>query len=928
MQEIEKVGLLFCPLEGHGFWDLQSEELDQVAVRFDARLEWTDGSSPQQSQTMHVDPKFPKFDSDLEWAISKPTYDCIVEKSAKVMLWVYLLKGDVSEQIGELELDIANEADQLFTSDLSDSRRDLAEWRSLKSIQMDSPKLLCSLIAEYQGRTLQDGSAFDMDQRNSSKCSPPQNPLVPILVEEAGYFLLGDKGMATDMFYFTIVIGSVVGISQTTGEDPLFISYLLFGNEVMTDPFEDSAVFAQEMATAKIFSDIESVTKFFTQLKPVTFNLCNHVTGEALAQCQADFAAAFAKFENPRALLEQGRFVEFNTVVQANASINESGQKPQILVRVSLGTSPDYAGTSVENVNLDDDLEQAQNRTFGSAEPVSKSTFGQKRSPRLFSTPTTEAEVQTTDTQKEKMRTAIIEKYTSNTPPLFQPIVGHEQTQQAQMISNEDIAEKDAGVKRMQGSKSAEEGDRTISSIASQAFERPESQIQRTYHKYRFILDVKSVGLVSDTCQPYRCLIRFKKWKVGLDSLKPPAVSVQTTSNLSELKLQEVSGILHEISFSAQPRSVRNVLTTENITVELWNESNVGRSNVKIGVAQFSLASLQPTNEAQLLTEPVMDHNNIQVGVLNIKFNMADLGEDKNSVKPAKRASTGQSLRSITTEELEKIRETAIIEIEDWKRNQKKKFSQELKELEKNHYKEVSEEWIKRTAERTADYERRMADLAKVEKEAVAELKKLRAWEKRLALRESQINAREAKVTQHEALMASKAQDLALKESELASRARELAGLKEEVARRERKVAAEEVDLRRREGALAVDRTVGMADDPDTRRKGSSRNVQFSKDVSAVSNASINHEKTGSDQPGGSGQTPLYGKSWTQQPPRAKSMSSTSSAGTPPPPPLQNDASKKKEELKKMLMKTNCYNENDAIVQLLQKQRRSNSSMN
>ena len=77
-----------------------------------------------------------------------------MDKVQKLILWcqqVIQVKDSEETLIGELEMDVSS-AQKCFGNDPNDSRRDMAEWIVLKNIQMDPPRLLCTFLAEYQGK--------------------------------------------------------------------------------------------------------------------------------------------------------------------------------------------------------------------------------------------------------------------------------------------------------------------------------------------------------------------------------------------------------------------------------------------------------------------------------------------------------------------------------------------------------------------------------------------------------------------------------------------------------------------------------------------------------------------------------------------------------------------------------------------------------
>ena len=109
---------------------------------------------------------------------------------------------------------------------------------------------------------------------------------------------------------------------QADTEEEVFISYQLFGNEVRTDPFRKSAEYVQEMATAKILSNLATMVQFFSGIEPITFAFCGAESGSQLAVCQADFAAAFALYPDPAATIGQEKFVEYNGAQEADRCLD------------------------------------------------------------------------------------------------------------------------------------------------------------------------------------------------------------------------------------------------------------------------------------------------------------------------------------------------------------------------------------------------------------------------------------------------------------------------------------------------------------------------------------------------------------------------------------------------------------------------------
>ena len=86
----------------------------------------------------------------------------------------------------------------------------------------------------------------------------------------------------TSMYLCLFFLGSVLGVKQGLLQDAVFIQYDLFGNPVSTDEFRDSARFTQEMATAKIFSNIDNILEFFGwHIEPISFTFHNSVNNRS-----------------------------------------------------------------------------------------------------------------------------------------------------------------------------------------------------------------------------------------------------------------------------------------------------------------------------------------------------------------------------------------------------------------------------------------------------------------------------------------------------------------------------------------------------------------------------------------------------------------------------------------------------------------------
>ena len=118
---------------------------------------------------------------------------------------------------------------------------------------------------------------------------------------------------------------------QAEAEEEVYISYQLFGNEVRTDPFRDSGKYVQEMATAKILSNLTTLVQFFSGIEPVTFAFCGAESGSQLAVCQADFASAFALCPDPAAAIGQDKFVDYNTALEADRCLDGGTRYRRVL---------------------------------------------------------------------------------------------------------------------------------------------------------------------------------------------------------------------------------------------------------------------------------------------------------------------------------------------------------------------------------------------------------------------------------------------------------------------------------------------------------------------------------------------------------------------------------------------------------------------
>ena len=139
-----------------------------------------------------------------------------------------------------------------------------------------------------------------------------------------------------------------------------------------------------------------------------------------------------------------------------------------------------------------------------------------------------------------------------------------------------------------------------------------------------------------------------------------------------------MKGVTHHVTFSAAPRKVASVLDKDQIVMEVWRLSNIGRPDEKVGEAQISLAPLKTTNAPRVLTGAVMDQEQVQVGVVKVELMMADDGEDGVAAQPPPVRVDSAPSTGYVSESLEEMRAKAVLEIEDWKRNQKKEFRKQV----------------------------------------------------------------------------------------------------------------------------------------------------------------------------------------------------------------------------------------------------------
>lgn len=166
------------------------------------------------------------------------------------------------------------------------------------------------------------------------------------------------------------------------------------------------------------------------------------------------------------------------------------GKKPpSLLVRLSLGKTPDDAVSAVSRLSLE------MNRMSVNEESSTASGGKPVRGDRVFSTPQLE-QTEPRDPRRRERRNQAIED--SAISPHFQPVVNNQHP--TPNVTNEDSStmEQDKTEKQME----------VDQSIQSQEFQKPESKTLRISHKFKFQMDVKSLGLVSSSSQPFKCLLR------------------------------------------------------------------------------------------------------------------------------------------------------------------------------------------------------------------------------------------------------------------------------------------------------------------------------------------------------------------------------------------------------------------------------------
>ena len=396
----------------------------------------------QTSDPVEFTSSEPFVNTEFEWSMSRQHFQAI--RSRKVMLKVQFFvtyqkinetdsKDDHATKhlIGNIFFDL-KEAIPMSVPKQSENNKSLdtsyaihANWKTLVNVKTlagrPNPSMKYALILEPKVPPIDDennsgepevaqitaqkslnANLEALELGTSAQCSVEfiegtrtLVPLIPILREEKGYFVLGNEENASEMYYFNVFITYGKNLHQGVSAEnsglcrqgsKYHFSYKLFGIDISTETFENlydtTEDFLAEKASARILTNSDTLEKFFKEILTVTpfkIDLCTEKT--VLSCCNIDVSSILnvskesllrgdlIEYEGV-ALMENANknsnnSINISTVIEGIKLASDSDDKtPHIGIRMSVGKTKDDGLESNESLTDDVQIDSSMNNVI------------------------------------------------------------------------------------------------------------------------------------------------------------------------------------------------------------------------------------------------------------------------------------------------------------------------------------------------------------------------------------------------------------------------------------------------------------------------------------------------------------------------------------------------------------------------------------
>eukprot|EP00795_Rhopilema_esculentum_P005989 gene5989-11355_t len=736
---VDKVLLVVSIIEGRRFPRKSNCKL-LVEAKFDG-------------ETLSTDPvdhiENPDITTELAWESDKKSLHQHRLQRTPIKLQCYAIDANEKrkEPIGYCILDIRS-------AQLSGSPQK-PTWFALLNSKYHGMKPEIKVVVSLEDENTKTGSPEAVKQKSSEET---EDELQPVLDEEKGYYLIGKREKATDIFCLSVTIAAAKNLTkvipsdrQLNQQDGFYFFYKLLGNEVTSEPFHDviNANFAAERASVRLFSNFLTLKKLLSRDSSIEFHFCcgKSSLGSTTVSVLPVVTDGLTK-DNPSKI--EGFFALSSP---SSSPATDSTAQMAALVGISIVLRVE-AEQNAGGVPIQQRPKMAQeDPSFLPEHPLSPP---KKDDIKARSTPGKDADYIITENAREQTGDRAGKK--TKRPLRF-----------ADGPSNESPQEEDQTRKSDRQRPSTKEAGAKL-------------KVNEKSNHYCFSIDLRSIKNL-DVERPVNCFCRYTYPFFGSSSPVLTSPSVDVRKNTEVLLPKSFCAF----DFATNVQLLGQTLTRIPLIVEVWHRDPT-RKDALLGVCQIDLSSVftadkvstQGNNYRQICSQVANivtpDSFRRKVGLLHVVLGLEDFGPMKTQQTHAEIGTTqsliSASLSENTISEMSEISDQprpashrsvpqqqkqhqpeseegkprdlpeykAAIELELWKEQQEDLFRSLLQEKEAKLMQTLAGEWKKREKEREDIFQRKVDEYIKLEEKLKLSISDLERREKQVAANEAEVH--------------------------------------------------------------------------------------------------------------------------------------------------------------------------------------------
>jgi len=660
----------------------------------------------------------PVFDEQqLVWEVTKTQLRQF--RSRKVLLRVELWLE--KELIGHLVLD-------LRTAQPIMSPEEQPDIRTCKVIGTPLTLDLALSLEEADNINADITDDDDITEIETVSHSDITDPFSPTLIEdcidgEGGYFLIGPKASATENYALSLCLVyakhlqlSVNG--NTVYHDPYFWQYNLLGVDIQSDQFsnlnssDDS--FVSEKATASIKSNKEILREYLARAS-ISVKLCSGAVVIAAADLSLSCLLDHAGNINVEDVT-----TELDLVSGHNLSVGQDahGNKPSLGLRIKL-------------FPVNSDNEVTTGRLSDSELEVDESNVN-KNVPESQITPTklsrdSKPDISSVATNPKKLKTSshpavIAQEFSTAENP-----AQHDATEyltlpktEAPVVSKPEN-EQDSPLKSQYLTPASSlPVSSNVTPVKSPEIKHSKAETKTFANRsevakhYKLSVDLSNVLMISKDYDNQDGILAYKYLALHRDPIRTDNFKILSGQSLS------VSKGFCLFTFYVDEDKMISTFSQHILSVALYVSEKL------VGLAKVNLSNVIKTGSWKDRVNLLERHSQDLIGFIDVELTLKDDKDKENS------ADVEIKQHQDTLIATKDLLNQAAKELETWKLDQKKRFNDNLLQIEQQHLNLLGQEWKEREIERQNTVQEKLTVMKGLEDELRKELEKLEVERKEM----------------------------------------------------------------------------------------------------------------------------------------------------------------------------------------------------